>query len=55
MGRIVGIGITRIDDSYAVKVNLAMQPPRELKLPASINGVPLCFEVTGTPRAHETV
>lgn len=49
---IVGIGITRIGDSYAVKVNLASKPPPGVPIPSSIDGVPLQIEVTGRPRAY---
>lgn len=51
---IVGIGVTRIGDGYAVKVNLASKPPASTQIPSSINGVPLQIEVTGRPRAYGT-
>jgi hypothetical protein len=50
---IVGVGITRVDTSYAVKVNLGAQPAKGTQLPTNIDGVPLRFEVTGTLRAAE--
>jgi hypothetical protein len=50
MGRwtsVVGIGITRIDGGYGVKVNLSECPSGDLTLPHDVEGVPLLFEVTG--------
>ncbi len=43
-----GIGITRIGDSYAVKVNLAGQPDEPFQLPSEVDGVPVLVEVIGT-------
>jgi hypothetical protein len=52
---VVGIGITRIAESYAVKVNLEKHPASGVELPTSIDGVPVRFEVIGEIRAHEAV
>jgi hypothetical protein len=46
----VGIGITRLDDGYAVKVNLRNPMPDEESIPTSIDGVPVRFEVVGEIR-----
>jgi len=43
-----GVGITRIDGGYGVKVNLAC-PPRG-PLPSEVDGVPLQVEVVGPIR-----
>ncbi|HPO12560.1 MAG TPA: hypothetical protein PLI09_03875 [Candidatus Hydrogenedentes bacterium] len=47
---LTGVGITRIDKGYGVKVNLTAAPTKRLKLPDQINGVPIRFEVTGPLR-----
>jgi hypothetical protein len=46
---VTGIGITRADGEYAVKVNLiAPEPTREI--PAEVDGVRVCVEITGPLR-----
>jgi hypothetical protein len=45
-----GVGLTRRDGSYAVKVNLEMAPD-EQDLPKDIDGVPVVFNVIG--RIHK--
>lgn len=47
---VVGVGITRIDDSYAVKVNLRDEPPPGVALPETVDGVPVRVEVVGPIR-----
>jgi hypothetical protein len=47
---VVGVGITRIGESYALKVNLAKPPHPNARLPESIDGVPIKVEVVGTIR-----
>jgi hypothetical protein len=44
---VVGVGLTKIGDSYAIKVNLCREPVQE-DLPHSIDGVPIVYEVVGT-------
>jgi hypothetical protein len=44
---VVGVGITRINQDYAVKVNLGQAPDPQTPLPSSVNGVPVRIEVTG--------
>jgi hypothetical protein len=52
---IVGIGITRLQNSYAVKVNLGVVPPQGMtSLPDEVEGFPVRFEFTGPVRAHES-
>jgi hypothetical protein len=48
---VTGIGITRVGDDYAVKVNLS-HPVGPGELPAEIDGVRVCVEVTGRIRAR---
>ena len=47
---VVGIGITRIDGGYGVKVNLRDRPKAKVALPQTIDGVPVRVEVVGTIR-----
>jgi hypothetical protein len=42
---VVGVGLTKSDGSYAVKVNLG--EPCGRSLPASVDGVPVLYEVVG--------
>jgi hypothetical protein len=44
---VTGVGITRVGDSYAIKLNLSelIEPG---VVPPDIDGVPICVEVTGT-------
>jgi len=41
-----GIGITRCDDGFAVKVNLS-EPESGKKVPRQVGGVPVVVEVVG--------
>lgn len=50
LGVVVGVGITRIDGGYGVKVNLREQPAPGVDLPQSVNGVPIRVEVVGPIR-----
>ncbi len=45
--QLTGVGITRVGDGYAVKVNLSAPPNAELDLPGEIDGVPIRVEVVG--------
>jgi hypothetical protein len=47
---VTGVGITRVNDGYAVKLNLSGPVDPAVSLPADIDGVPLRVEVTGTIR-----
>jgi hypothetical protein len=47
---VVGVGITRIDGGYGVKVNLSSAPDPMIRLPDSIDGVPVRVEVVGPVR-----
>lgn len=49
---VVGVGLTRIEGSYAVKVNLREAAPPGAALPASIDGVPVVYEVVGPIARH---
>ena len=43
----VAVGITRVGGVYGLKVNLISAPAPAVNLPAVVNGVPVCIEVTG--------
>ena len=45
--QLAGIGLTRVGDGFVIKVNLRVPPPPDVKLPPSVNGVPLRVEVVG--------
>jgi len=47
---LVGVGITRVDEGYGVKVNLASPPAEDVELPTQVDGVPLRIEVVGAIR-----
>ena len=49
--RVAGIGITRIEDGYGLKVNLERLP--ESPLPTDVDGVPLRVEIVGSIRKRE--
>lgn len=48
---VVGVGLTRVGDSYVVKVNLRDAAPACAKLPDSIDGVAIVYEVVGVVRS----
>lgn len=50
LGEVVGVGITRVHDDYAVKINLSQPVGSDVELPTHVNGVPVRVEVTGTIR-----
>jgi|HubBroStandDraft_4_1064222.scaffolds.fasta_scaffold528281_2 hypothetical protein len=45
-----GVGITKVDDGYAVKVNLRNPLVDKENVPTAIDGVPIQFEVVGEIR-----
>ncbi len=48
--RVCGVGITRRDGVYAVKVNVEEEPAERETLPAEIDGVPIVVKVVGKVR-----
>lgn len=50
LGTVVGVGITRVDGDYAVKINLQAPLPEGTELPTEIDGVPVQVEVVGSVR-----
>jgi hypothetical protein len=47
LASVVGVGITRVDGGYGLKVNLQQQPGTGVSLPSEVNGVPIRIEVVG--------
>ena len=47
---VVGLGITKIGEDYALKVNLRQALPSGVTVPERIGDVPVCVEVVGTIR-----
>lgn len=45
--QLAGVGITRIGEGYAVKVNLSEPYKTQTDLPSEIDGVPIRIEVVG--------
>ena len=50
-GHVLGVGITRRDGVYAVKVNLENKPDASEAMPQQIDGVPILIRVVG--RIHK--
>ena len=44
---VVGVGITKISEDYALKVNLGAPLPAGVSAPERIGGVAVCVEVVG--------
>lgn len=51
-GTVVGVGITRVHEGYAVKVNVSRPLPPEADVPSEVDGVPICVEVVGVIRSR---
>jgi hypothetical protein len=49
---VVGIGVTKVGDNYALKINLREEPNGSVQVPESIAGVPVKIEVVGRIRKH---
>lgn len=47
---VVGIGLTKVGDDYALKINLREPLPGNVHVPPSIAGVPVRVEVVGSIR-----
>ena len=48
---VVGIGVTKAGDGYALKINVGRMP-EDAVLPKEIDGVPVVFSVVGAVRAR---
>jgi len=47
---VVGIGLTKVGNDYALKINLREALPGDMRVPQSIAGVPVKVEVVGQIR-----
>ena len=47
--KVVGVGITRVENGYGLKVNLLALPSSDAILPTEVDGVPIRLEVVGQP------
>ena len=47
---LVGVGVTRVDGEYAIKINLREPLTPAADVPADIDGVPVVVEVVGAIR-----
>lgn len=54
IGDVVGVGITRLNKEYAIKVNLRAPISPDISLPTHIEGVPVRVEVAGVLRPRRT-
>lgn len=50
LGKVTGVGITRIGKGYGLKINLEELPVSDVALPATIKGIPVLVEVVGPLR-----
>jgi hypothetical protein len=46
-GPVAGVGLAKVGNSYAVKVNFRESQATSRGLPDSVDGVPVIYEVTG--------
>jgi hypothetical protein len=49
---VAGVGVTKVGDGFAVKVNLFDAPSATAEVPTSIDGVPIIYEVVGRTSAR---
>ncbi|MEY2565169.1 MAG: hypothetical protein QOH88_3362 [Verrucomicrobiota bacterium] len=47
LGKVNGVGITRVGEGYGLKINLEEAPAKEVTLPDAIQGIPVRVEVVG--------
>jgi hypothetical protein len=47
VGPVVGVGLAKVGNSYAVKVNFRESQAIAGRLPDSVDGVPVLYEVAG--------
>ena len=50
LAEVVGVGITRFESGYGLKINLAQPPAQADSLPSEVDGVPVRIEVVGRIR-----
>ncbi len=47
LGKVNGVGLTRQNDIYAVRVNLEEQLAEDAEVPKEIDGVPIVIKIVG--------
>ena len=47
-----GVGITRVEEGFCLKVNLSVRPGPSVEFPHEIDGIPVRTEVVGPIRAR---
>lgn len=52
-GRVVGVGLSKVDGRWGVKVNFATAP--KASPPARLHGVDVVYEVTGIPTRRPAI
>ena len=52
LAELAGVGITRSETGYALKVNLVEAPAAGVRLPTEIHGVPVKVAVVGPVKAR---
>jgi hypothetical protein len=50
LGKVAGVGITRVGKGYGLKINLEEAPVSDVTLPETIKGIPVRVEVVGPLR-----
>ena len=50
LAEVAGVGITRVESGYGLKVNLSQAPAEDVALPSEVDGVPVRIEVVGRIR-----
>ena len=50
LAEVVGVGLTRIEGGYCVKINLRQAPAEGVLLPQEVDQVPVRVEVVGQAR-----
>ena len=51
---VTGVGITRVQGEYAVKLNLSEPLDPGVRVPDDVDGVPLKIAITGTVRSRSS-
>ncbi len=53
--QLAGVGITRVGEGYAVKVNLSAASEDGIDLPTEVDGVPIRIEIVGQVRKRDSL
>jgi hypothetical protein len=50
LATVAGVGITKVNEGYGLKINLQTAPAKGVSLPTEVDGVPVKIEVVGSIR-----